>query len=249
MFSHGWLRLGGWQRKWGWSFPGPSGRCGSRRGFSAKRQKDFMNISLGKQCGGRGTSGGLSRELGAHAGSRAVKFGGGTRGYWPLPLRTALSLASHWLGPPPTPVWGQRPASGGNWARLRGWTSWVSSLVPPQHGSFCLLSPPRSKARSELLRGWDPGSQFPDEATGWAKTGTRGSSGGRGRHLDLMGVGLWNGAVVGGFPASHCWRHSGPLPAAPQALKSPDGCSDQGSLGQGSTYPGSGRVRAGDVEF
>lgn len=139
--------------------------------------------------------------------------------------------------------WGQL------WARLRGWTSWVSSLVPPQHGSFCLLSPPRSKARSELLRGWDPGSQFPDEATGWAKTGTRGSSGGRGRHLDLMGVGLWNGAVVGGFPASHCWRHSGPLPAAPQALKSPDGCSDQGSLGQGSTYPGSGRVRAGDVEF
>lgn len=31
--------------------------CGSLRGFSVKRQKDCMNISLGKQCVGQGTSG------------------------------------------------------------------------------------------------------------------------------------------------------------------------------------------------
>lgn len=31
--------------------------CGSLRGFSVKRQKDCMNISLGKQCVGQRTSG------------------------------------------------------------------------------------------------------------------------------------------------------------------------------------------------
>lgn len=119
----------------------------------------------------------------------------------------------------------------------------IMGQLPHSTVPSAYFSHPGLEARSELLQGWDCGSQFPDEATGWGNTRTKGSSGGRGPHLDLMGIGLWNEAVFGGFPAFHCWRHSGPLWNPPMSAQT------RVHLGQGSTYPRSGGVRAGEEEL
>ena len=82
-----------WDRLQGW-VPGLTLHgVGSYRSSSVKRQKGSVNVSLQMQCGVREEHlAGVSRELGAHAGSRTMKFG--SRGaksseqrHWPLLLR------------------------------------------------------------------------------------------------------------------------------------------------------------------
>lgn len=130
-----------------YSLPGPSGRCGSCSGFSVKRQRDFMNISLGKQCGGRETSGGALQGAGSPRRKQGCEI---RRWYEGLPAPTAEGSSlpvTHWLGSS-APVLGTQTCRGGS---CEG-GSWVSSLVPPHHGSLGPLSPPRPVAGSELLR-------------------------------------------------------------------------------------------------
>lgn len=125
--------------------------CGSHRGFSVKRQNDCMNISLGKQCVGRGTSGRTLQGAGSLRRKQDCEMQRQWVGRWPLLLRAALSLSPHCSGQPPQ-FRGQRSASGA--AVGKAVQVDIMGQLPgsPQHGSRCPVSPPRPVARSELLK-------------------------------------------------------------------------------------------------
>lgn len=116
------------------SLPGPSGRYGSCRGFSVKRQKDFMNISLGKQCGGRGTSGGTLQGAGSPRRKQGCEIRRWYEGLWASTTEGSSLPVTTWLGSS-TPVLGIKTCHGGGCGQGCEGGSWVSSLVPLHHVS------------------------------------------------------------------------------------------------------------------